>query len=161
MKALLARLFRRSPPAIAEAKPGDAAMLAALHAGAFARGWGESEFERLLAESAVTAHVARAGERGPIGFLLSRSAGDEAEILTVAVAPAERGRGIARALLARHLGRLAARGIRRVFLEVDDANRAALRLYARAGFREVGRRQGYYQRPQGAGTALTLRRDLV
>jgi ribosomal-protein-alanine N-acetyltransferase len=110
----------------------------------------------------VVAHVARAGNRGaPAGFMLSRRAADEAEILTVAVAPAERGRGIARALLARHLGRLAALGITRVFLEVDDGNRPALRLYARAGFREVGRREGYYARAEGARAALTLRRDLV
>ncbi len=76
-------------------------------------------------------------------------------------APAERGRGIARELLARHLGRLAALGIARVFLEVDDGNRPALQLYARAGFREVGRRAGYYARAEGSGAALTLRRDLV
>jgi ribosomal-protein-alanine N-acetyltransferase len=160
MKALLGRLFRRPPPTIFDAKAGDAAALAALHARAFAHGWSESDFERLLADKAVVAHVARAAG-APIGFLLSRRAADEAEILTVAVLPAERGRGVARAMLARHLGRLAAFGIARVFLEVDDGNRAALKLYARAGFREVGRRQGYYARAQGSGTALTLRRDLV
>ena len=159
MKRLFAKLFRRTPPAIVDARAGDAAALAALHARSFAQGWSESEFERLLSDKAVVAHVARAG--APVGFMLSRRAADEAEILTVAVAPAERGRGIARDLLARHLGRLAALGIARVFLEVDDGNRAALKLYARAGFREVGRRQGYYARAQGSGAALTLRRDLV
>lgn len=162
MKALLNKFFRRAPPAILDARPGDAAALAALHGRAFAHGWSESEFERLLADKAVIAHVARAESRGtPTGFMLSRRAADEAEILTVAVAPAERGRGIARQLLARHLGRLAAIGIARVFLEVDDGNRPALHLYARAGFREVGRRTGYYARAQGSGAALTLRRDLV
>ena len=136
--------------------------LAVLHAGAFAHGWSESEFERLLADKAVITHVARAGNSGaPVGFLLSRRAADEAEILTVAVTPAERGQGIARQLLTRHLGRLAALGVARVFLEVDDGNRAALRLYERAGFRAVGRREGYYARAQGSGAALTLRRDLV
>jgi ribosomal-protein-alanine N-acetyltransferase len=162
MKALLDKFFRRPPPAILDARASDAAALAVLHGRAFAHGWSESEFERLLADKAVVAHVARAGNRGaPAGFMLSRRAADEAEILTVAVAPAERGRGIARALLARHLGRLAALGITRVFLEVDDGNRPALRLYARAGFREVGRREGYYARAEGARAALTLRRDLV
>ena len=159
MKALFDRFFRRTPPAIVDARPGDAAALAALHARSFAHGWSESEFERLLSDKVVIAHVARAG--APVGFMLSRRAADEAEILTVAVAPAERGRGIARDLLARHLSRLAALGIARVFLEVDDGNRAALKLYARVGFREVGRRQGYYARAQGSGAALTLRRDLV
>ena len=162
MKALLDKLFRRAKPTIFDARPADAGVLAALHERSFAHGWSESEMERLLVDKAVIAHIARAGSRGaPAGFMLSRCAADEAEILTVAVAPVERGQGIARQLLARHLGRLAALGIARVFLEVDDGNRAALRLYARAGFREIGRRDSYYARAQGSGAALTLRRDLV
>ena len=49
-----------------------------------------------------------------------------------------------------------------MFLEVDEDNAPARRLYARAGFREVGRRPGYYQQDKGAAaTALVLRRDLV
>jgi [ribosomal protein S18]-alanine N-acetyltransferase len=162
MKAWLNKFFRRTPPAILDARASDAAALAALHGRAFAHGWSDSEFERLLADKAVVAHVARVGSsKMPAGFMLSRRAADEAEILTVAVAPAARGQGIARALLARHLGRLAALGIARVFLEVDDGNRPALKLYERAGFRPVGRREGYYARAQGLGSALTLRRDLV
>jgi [ribosomal protein S18]-alanine N-acetyltransferase len=162
MKALLNRFFRPTPPTIADARASDAAALAALHGRAFAHGWSESEFERLLVDKAVVAHVARTGNRRtPAGFMLSRRAADEAEILTVAVAPAARGQGIARALLARHLGRLAALGIARVFLEVDDGNRPALKLYGRAGFLQVGQRAGYYPRAEGARTALTLRRDLV
>lgn len=162
MKAWLNKFFRRAEPTILDARPSDAAALTALHGRAFAHGWSESEFERLLADKVVIAHVARAGSsKTPAGFMLSRRAADEAEILTVAVAPAERGRGIARQLLARHLGRLAALGIARVFLEVDDGNRPALQLYARAGFREVGRRAGYYARAEGSGAALTLRRNLV
>jgi ribosomal-protein-alanine N-acetyltransferase len=162
MKALLDKFFRRAPTTIFDARAADAAALAALHGRSFARGWSESEFERLLSDRAVVAHVARAGSRGePAGFMLSRRAADEAEILTVAVAPAARGRGIARELLARHLGRLAALGVARVFLEVDDGNRPARSLYARAGFREVGRREGYYASAARPGAALTLRRDLV
>jgi [ribosomal protein S18]-alanine N-acetyltransferase len=161
MKALFARFFGSDSISIAEARAADAAALAALHGSGFAHAWSESEFERLLADRAVIAHVARVDVRGtPVGFLLSRRAADEAEILTVAVAPSARAKGIARALLARHLGRLAALGTRRIFLEVDDGNRPALRLYARAGFLEVGRRAGYYARAEGSGTALTLRRDL-
>jgi ribosomal-protein-alanine N-acetyltransferase len=52
--------------------------------------------------------------------------------------------------------------VRAVFLEVGDDNVPALRLYRRAGFREVGRREGYYRDQAGkASTALVLRRDLV
>ena len=93
---------------------------------------------------------------------MSRRAGDEAEILSVAVAHARRGRGLARTLLDLHLRRLAGFGVRAVFLEVDEQNRPALRLYARAGFREVGRRPNYYPGDGGtAASALVLRRDLA
>jgi ribosomal-protein-alanine N-acetyltransferase len=65
-------------------------------------------------------------------------------------------------LLNLHLRRLAGLGVRAVFLEVDEQNTPAIRLYARAGFREVGRRPNYY--PVGGGAAscaLVLRRDLA
>lgn len=157
------RWLRRAEPAITDARPADAAALAALHRVSFRHGWSESEFERLLSDRAAVAHVARSnGGRGPVtGFVLSHCAADEAEILLVALAPGERGRGLAARLLARHMGRLAALGIRRIFLEVDEGNAPARRLYERAGFREVGRRAGYYRAPGGNASALVLRRDLV
>jgi ribosomal-protein-alanine N-acetyltransferase len=64
-------------------------------------------------------------------------------------------------LLDLHLRRLAGLGARAVFLEVGEDNVPARKLYQRAGFREVGRRDGYYQGPKGKSTAaLVLRRDL-
>lgn len=158
----LAALFRRAEPAILDAQPGDAPALAALHRISFRHGWSENEFERLLADRAAIAHVARAnGGRGAIiGFVLSHRVADEAEIFLVALAPGERGRGTATKLIARHLGRLAAAGVSRVFLEVDEGNTAARNLYARAGFSEVGRRAGYYRKPGGNAAALVLGRDL-
>lgn len=159
---LLARLFRRREPSLLDAQADDAAALAALHARAFRHGWSEGEFERLLADRRVTCHIARAngGAGALIGFVIARAVEDEAEILMVAVAPRERGRGLARRLIARHLARLAARGVKRVFLEVDEGNDPALRLYAHAGFERVGRRPDYYARPEGSAAALLLRRDL-
>jgi [ribosomal protein S18]-alanine N-acetyltransferase len=163
MIGALKQLFTRSEPAILDARPGDAAALAALHRISFRHGWSESEFDRLLSERAAIAHVARAdGGKGPvIGFVLSHRTDKEAEILLVALAPGERGRGIAAKILTKHLGRLAAAGVRDVFLEVDEGNAAALKLYERAGFREVGRRPGYYRKPDGKASALILRRDLA
>ena len=159
------RLFARGEPSLSEASPRDAAVFAMLHAASFRRGWSDGEFERLLLERNTLAHRAMIG-RSLAGFILSRLAAGEAEILSVAVASARRGRGLARRLLDLHLRRLAGLGAQAVFLEVDEDNEPARRLYARAGFREVGRRAGYY--PQGpaqkgaqAATALVLRRDLV
>jgi ribosomal protein S18 acetylase RimI-like enzyme len=108
----------------------------------------------------VLAHRATRG-RSFIGFILSRLIAGEAEILSVAVASSRRGTGVARRLLDLHLRRLAGLGVRAVFLEVGEDNGPARKLYQRAGFREVGRRDGYYPDPKGKSTAaLVLRRDL-
>ena len=158
---IVSRMFSRSAPVLSGASVRDASALAKLHAGSFQRGWSDGEFERLLLDRSTVADRAQVG-RAIAGFILSRLAAGEAEILSVAAAPAQRGRGLARALLNRHLGRLAGLGAQAVFLEVDEDNEAARRLYARAGFREVGRRPGYYpQNRRPPATALVLRRDLV
>lgn len=160
MMGLFSALFGRGEPAFMDAEPRDAAAIAALHGVSFHRGWSEQEVESLLIDRAVVAHRALLGSR-LAGFILSRRAADEAEILSVAVTDARRGRGIARRLLGLHLGRLAGLGVRSVFLEVDENNVPALRLYRRAGFREVGRRPNYYPGADGKpATALVLRRDL-
>jgi [ribosomal protein S18]-alanine N-acetyltransferase len=161
MIGLIARLFARGEPALSEAGPRDASAIARLHAASFRRGWSDGAIERLLLERNAVAHRAMTG-RTLQAFILSRLARDEAEILSVAVASARRGRGLGRALLNMHLRRLAALGARAVFLEVDEDNTPARRLYQRSGFREVGRRPGYYQQGSDApANALVLRRDLV
>jgi ribosomal-protein-alanine N-acetyltransferase len=156
MMNFVSRLFARAAPVFGEAGPRDAASIAALHAASFQRGWGEDEIHGLLIDRAVVAHRAAIG-RMLAGFILSRLVEDEAEILSVAIAPAWRGRGFSGPLLDLHLRRLAGLGARAVFLEVDEGNQPARRLYGRAGFIEVGRRKGYYD---GGATALVLRRDL-
>jgi [ribosomal protein S18]-alanine N-acetyltransferase len=155
MMRFVSRYFGANKTTIGEARPADAAGIAALHGMSFRRGWGEDEILRLLLErNVVTQRIVAGGKL--IGFIMSRLAAGEAEILSIAIAPAWRGRGRSRRLLDLHLRRLAGLGIRAVFLEVGANNAPACRLYRRAGFKEVGRRQGYYQ--DGA-TALVLRRD--
>ena len=156
MIALLSRLFARGEPALSEASARDAAAIAALHARSFQRGWSEDEVESLLTERNVIAHRALAGKQ-LAGFIMSRLAADEAEILSVAVEAGYQGRGLGRRLLMLHLGRLAGYGAQTVFLEVGETNDPAGKLYLRAGFREVSRRPNYY----GSATALVLRRDLM
>lgn len=149
-------------PVAGPARHEDAASLASIHSGGFERGWDAAEFERLLTDRAVLAHVARQGGKGtPLGFILSRLAADEAEVLTIAVAAKMRGKGVARGLVSTHLGALAGRGIKALFLEVAEDNLPALKLYRRVGFTEVGRRKGYYARQGGApATALIMKRPL-
>jgi ribosomal-protein-alanine N-acetyltransferase len=157
----LANLFARGEPSLSEASALDAGAIAALHGNSFRRGWSEPEVEALLLDRHVIAHRAGSG-RKLAGFIMSRLVEDEAEILSVAVAKSEQGRGLARRLLDLHLRRLAGLGARAVFLEVDEHNRPAIRLYDRAGFAEISRRPNYYPSTGGtAAAALVLRRDLA
>jgi len=156
MMNFVTRLFARAEPTVSEARQRDAAAIATLHAVSFQRGWDEDEVHRLLIERNVVAHRVTVG-RAFAGFILSRLAAGEAEILSIAIAPDWRGRGFARPLLDLHIRRLAGLGTRAIFLEVDEHNARANGLYRNAGFYEVGRRRGYYD---GGATALVLRRDL-
>lgn len=158
--AWFAEWWHGGPAAVEPATLRDARMLARLHAESFHRGWGEGEFESMLTERNTLVHRLRAGRR-IIGFAVSRMAADEAEILSVAVAASHRGRGLSRNLLLTHLGYLAGHGVRTVFLEVEEHNQPARRLYERVGFGIAGRRERYYQQPDGEHLdALLMRRDL-
>lgn len=96
--------------------------------------------------------VAEAGA-AVLGYAGLTSDAEVADVMTVAVAPEARGRGLGRELVARLIRSARARGVARMMLEVRADNRAAVRLYEGFGFRQVHRRRGYY--PQaGGGPAL-------
>lgn len=88
-----------------------------------------------------------------LGYLILWVVMDEAQIQNIAVHPAFRERGLARALLQAGLAQAAARGATWASLEVRPSNMAARGLYASLGFAEVGRRPGYYQ-PEGEDALL-------
>lgn len=138
--------------------------VAALHGqGGFARGWEPGECAALLADASVSADGIFPGQASrPAGFVMSRHAADEAEILSIVIAVGHRRSGLAANLLGAHLSRLAGNGVTQVFLEVEEGNIAAERLYRHLGFREVGRRKGYYPKPDGSrATAVAMRLDLA
>jgi ribosomal-protein-alanine N-acetyltransferase len=136
------------------AGPAQAPVLARIHAAAFppAEAWGAAAIAALLATPGTAALLS-----GRAGMAMLRVAADEAEILTLAVRPAARRRGIGRGLLAATLRVAAEAGAARMLLEVAEANHAARSLYSAAGFAPVGRRPRYY--PDG-GDALLLARPL-
>ena len=141
--------------------PSAARECARLHAASFAYPWPAAEFESLLAAGNVIGDGALARGGSLIGFALSRHAADEAEVLSIAVAKSERGKGIGRDLMNAHLARLAAAGVTSVFLEVEPGNAGAMALYRRLGFETVGERKEYYRKAGAAATpALTLRCNL-
>jgi len=156
--------FRRLRPSTIRPLRVDAAeACAAIHRTGFAHPWSAEEFASLLAGPTALGLAALDPETARLrGFVLSRLAADEAEILTIAVDPALRGCGVGRDLMREHLSRAALSGARAIFLEVDPDNAPAVALYRRFGFRDVGRREGYYRRPEGApGAAIVMRRDLA
>lgn len=138
--------------------PDDLGALAALHARVFAESWNEVALKQLLQTGSF---VFVGGDGAKSGFIIARAMADEAEILTLVVAPEHRRRGIGRALVlsaATHAERL---GARTLFLEVETANKAAIALYEALGFRSVGLRPGYYRSPPGQiADGLTMRAAL-
>jgi ribosomal-protein-alanine N-acetyltransferase len=125
-------------PLLFDPATDDVSVLAALHAGSFPDPWDARAIRELFAGPGVFAFF------GPDGFILARAAGGEAEILTLAVAPQARRRGLGRLLIgmaARHARELGADSL---FLEVAADNIAAQALYRGVGFAAVGRRKAYY-----------------
>ncbi len=131
-----------------------AAALAALHRATFAsrEAWSERDFMTHLASPGVVALLHRDG-----GVVVFRIAADEAEILTLAVMPEARGRGVGSALVHAALNEARERDAIAAYLEVAADNPAARSLYARAGFSPVGRRGRYYP---GGVDAIVMRAAL-
>lgn len=149
--------------AIIEASAGHAVLFAALQQSAFADlgddPWSQAVFTSLLTLPGTVGLLAVRAQR-PIGYVLARIAADEAEILSIGVAQEARRQGIARLLIAGASRRLGARGATALFLEVAADNAPGQAFYSALGFQPVGRRPGYYRRPDYRADALVLRRSI-
>ncbi|MDB5507141.1 MAG: Ribosomal-protein-S18p-alanine acetyltransferase [Devosia sp.] len=146
---------------IEPAESADAETLALLHAQGFYRGWPRDDFAAYIIGHDTPIYVACDAKRRIAGFIMLRLAADEAELITIAVDPRWRGRGVGAALLRAAIEDLRLTPARRLFLEVAADNPSALALYRKAGFAEIGRRDGYYLRDNGKpATALVMGRDL-
>jgi ribosomal-protein-alanine N-acetyltransferase len=124
--------------------------LAALHAACFSQPWDAAAISALLVTPGTLAFAHEDG------FVLARVAGGEGEILTLAVHPDKRGRGLGRALLQAVISKAGKMGAQSLFLEVGVDNPSALALYAGLGFSKVGMRKAYYN----GRDALVLRLPL-
>jgi ribosomal-protein-alanine N-acetyltransferase len=142
----------------------DAEILEAVHAKAFDAAWTATDIVRLmqiLGGFALIAEDDADAGGGVVGFILARTMALDAEILTLAVAPWARRKGVAVALVEAVVAEAQRRGAESLFLEVAADNVAAHGLYERVGFARVGLRKSYYGRSGGpSADALVLRRVL-
>jgi len=112
--------------------------------------WTSEEYNKLVDSGVVlVAEKAEAsGQAGRLcGFICAKALAGEWEIENVVVAPAERRRGIADALIGELIARARSEAASAIFLEVRESNAPARRLYEKHGFREAGRRRAYYSNP--------------
>jgi [ribosomal protein S18]-alanine N-acetyltransferase len=122
----------------------------------FARdAWDREQFLDYFDQSTRSVFLVVVGNNAVLGYALAFHSETRAEIHSVAVAPAQRGQGLAVALLKRVIRLLRRRGFRTVLLNVRLENKAAVGLYRKLGFQRVRRVNGYYE--DGA-PALRMRR---
>jgi [ribosomal protein S18]-alanine N-acetyltransferase len=132
--------------------------IVALEEESFTNPWSRETLLWELRNSDVThIYVLRLADGSVAAFCVCWMLFDELHINTVAVAPAERRRGLATALLQHVLREAVARGVSRATLEVRASNSAAIALYQRLGFRITSTRTRYYTQPEE--DALILWRD--
>lgn len=152
----------KDAPEIIRLTPSHGAAMHELHQASFTSGWPQEAFSDLLSRThCLGLGVPQGGTPDPgaagpdlFGFVLVSIVADEAEILTLAVAPNVRRRGIARALLEQATVSAKASGASSLFLEVSTDNTAAIGLYTTFGFEEVARRKGYYKSEGGADAVV-------
>lgn len=135
----------------------DPATLAAIHRASFRnpRPWSADEITAILSGTG-TFHLSE-----PQGFLIGRAIADEAELLTLAVAPGGRRQGTGTRLLEAFLKESARLGAVSAYLEVAADNAPALALYGQNGFTEAGRRRGYYRDAPGEAVDAIVMNRLI
>lgn len=130
--------------------------MSSMHAQAFgAQAWNEAMLGDSMNSADVWGLLLEQDTR-PVGFGLCQQAGEDCEILTVAVTPALQRRGMGRQLLQAMYDAAKARRNQQIFLEVAEDNLPARRLYDSFGFAVTGKRPGYYPRAQGAVAAVLM-----
>jgi ribosomal-protein-alanine N-acetyltransferase len=139
---------------VRSATPADVPALSAIERTVFADPWTPAAFRELLGPYSLVA----TDDGSVTGYVFARVMSDEAEVLNLAVRKDVQRKGIGRHLLDAIFESFRKRGVREVYLEVRVSNAAGQAFYERLGFRQVGRRRSYYDKPRE--DALILARQL-
>lgn len=137
--------------------PVHSTVLAQLHAQSFPseEAWDIAAFDGLLSQSS-TQGFGFYSEARLAAFLLAQFIRPEAEILTLATAPDFQRRGLAQKLVRDTENELRMDGLEKWLLDVAEDNPQAIAFYHKIGFREDGRRAGYYKRLEGMRVGAIL-----
>jgi ribosomal-protein-alanine N-acetyltransferase len=139
----------------------DADAVAKLHAASFYRGWPRQDIESYIIDPDTPTLVACDAKHKVAGFAMLRILGEDVELMTIAVEPKFRSKGLGAALLKACFEDLLMTPSKRMILEVAADNPAAIKLYNKLGFTKISERKGYYARPDGQpATALVMARNL-
>lgn len=141
----------------------EAEMLAAIHEECFPNYWDSSAFTDFFSVAGTHALLAEApGTKEPVAMIVYRVQFEQADIITLAVRPAWRRQGIARALAQQSLAHMRDLGGQTVFLDVEDGNSPAISLYETMGFSHERRRKLYYRQKDGSYTdALVMKKKIA
>jgi len=133
------------PVFIRDAVPEDLPAIVAIEQSSpSAAHWSAGQYQRRIGDGSV---LVAEGESKICGFLCVHVVAGEWEIENVVVADESRRHGIGAALMRALLAKWEAAAGSAVLLEVRESNAAARGLYKASGFREIGRRRGYYRDP--------------
>lgn len=137
-----------------------AEILTDIHKLCFPRYWNREAFTDFFSVAGTFAFLIEKNERA-VAMSVYRVSFEQADVLTIAVLPEWRGQGIARGLLTEMVANCAGLGVKKLFLEVEEGNNPAIKLYENSGFKHVGRRKLYYQQLDGSLTdALVMSRSI-
>lgn len=151
-------LNRFSLRQVSEAEAGT---LTEIHEKCFPRYWNREAFTDFFSVKGTCAFLVEENEN-PVAMVVYRISFDQADILTIAVLPQWRRKGLAEKMLSEMLVRCKNAGVKKMFLEVEEGNISAFNLYEKSGFKQIGRRKLYYQQLDGSYTdALVMEKKLV
>ncbi len=85
-----------------------------------------------------------------LGYICFRNLDGESELLSIAIAPGHRQRGLGKKLMEFYIDFCKQRGVKTFYLEVNPQNISALRLYQSLSYKEVGRRKNFYRNQEDA-----------
>ncbi len=143
---------------VMEMTPGDFDAVLATEAQVHAQPWTRGQFQDSFSAGHSMWIMRKAGVM--VGYAVTMAVVDEVHLLNISVPADSQGHGHGSALLSYMIEQAWQEDAKRVLLEVRPSNVAALALYARCGFKEIGRRRSYYATFNGREDAIVMAREL-